>query len=69
MIKTIEFSLIFVIIFSGIYQKNAKKSPIFSGTEGSHDQNGPTFTFFEIFNIWDCIRKKIKVIASFTQIL
>ena len=61
MIKKIEFSLDFFFIFSGIYQKNAKKSPIFSGTEGSHDQNGPNFTFFEIFNIWDyIIGKKLR---------
>ena len=49
--------------------KNAKKSPIFSRAGGSHDQNGLNFTFFEISNIWDYIKKESKVIATFTQIL
>ena len=69
MIKRIGFGLIFFFIFSGIYEKNAKKSPIFSRTGGSHDQNGLNFTFFEISNIWDYIKKESKVIATFTQIL
>ena len=69
MIKTTGFSLIFSLYFQEFTKKTQKKSPIFSRTGGSHDQNGPNFTFFEIFNIWDYIRKKIEVIASFTQIL
>ena len=68
MINRIGFGLIFLSIFRNL-RKNAKKSPIFSRTGGSHDQNGLNFTFFEISNIWDYIKKESKVIATFTHIL
>ena len=59
----------FFLYFFRNLAKNAKKSPIFSRTGGSNDQNGLNFTFFEISNIWDYIKKESKVIATFTQIL
>ena len=59
----------FFFIFSGIYEKNAKKSPIFSRTGGSHDQNGLNFTFFEISIVWNYGKKEIRFIATLNHIL